>query len=234
MGELELKARRAWRRTTLLALIGAVVGAVIGGLLATTESGAVAVLTVVGFGASVGGLAGTFSILATTIGMSTAMQTTTAGLSPCRQAHGDASDQDRQPDPATRVRPRPPSTRARTTALHLPATRPRPVPAALRRHRRHPVPEARGRRCLRLGVHPVPLRSATHHRTDHDADPAASGSSVAAVPARGDRRGFPRSRGPDEDGRPHNQSASEPHDSAARPDSRCANRNRNRNRNRNH
>ncbi|OII04236.1 hypothetical protein BIU95_17140 [Curtobacterium sp. MCBA15_007] len=82
MGELELKARRAWRRTTLLALIGAVVGAVIGGLLATTESGAVAVLTVVGFGASVGGLAGTFSILATTIGMSTAMQTTTAGLSP--------------------------------------------------------------------------------------------------------------------------------------------------------
>lgn len=82
MGELELNARRAWRRTTLLALIGAVVGAVIGGILATTESGAVAVLTVVGFGASVGGLAGTFSILATTIGMSTAMQTTTAGLSP--------------------------------------------------------------------------------------------------------------------------------------------------------
>lgn len=82
MGELELTARRAWRRTTLLALIGAVVGAVIGGLLATTESGAVAVLTVVGFGASVGGLTGTFSILVTTIGMSTAMQATTAGLSP--------------------------------------------------------------------------------------------------------------------------------------------------------
>lgn len=82
MGEVELTARRAWRRTTLLALIGAVVGAVIGWLLATTESGAVAVLTVVGFGASVGGLTGTFSILATTIGMSTAMQATTAGLSP--------------------------------------------------------------------------------------------------------------------------------------------------------
>ncbi|ROS62838.1 hypothetical protein EDF42_2535 [Curtobacterium sp. PhB172] len=82
MGDLELTARRAWRRTTLLALIGAVVGAAIGWLLATTESGAVAVLTVVGFGASVGGLTGTFSILATTIGMSTAMQATTAGLSP--------------------------------------------------------------------------------------------------------------------------------------------------------
>ncbi|MBF4609247.1 hypothetical protein [Curtobacterium sp. VKM Ac-1393] len=82
MGELELTARRAWRRTTLLALIGAVVGAVIGGLLAMTESGAVAVLTVVGFGASTSGLTGTFSILATTIGMSTAMQATTAGLSP--------------------------------------------------------------------------------------------------------------------------------------------------------
>ena len=81
MGEPEAIARRAWRRTALIGSAGAVVGVVVGILLGAGESGLVAVLSVVGFGVSLGGLAGTFSLLVTTIRTSSAMQQPMAGAS---------------------------------------------------------------------------------------------------------------------------------------------------------
>lgn len=82
MAEPETIARRAWRRTALIAAIGAVVGIVVGVLLADSETGSVAILTVIGFGASAGGLAGTFSLLTTTFRAGAAMQRPLADLSP--------------------------------------------------------------------------------------------------------------------------------------------------------
>jgi hypothetical protein len=86
MREPEAIARRAWRRTALITAAGAAVGVVIGVLLGSSEHGLVAVLTIVGFGASAGGLAGTFAMLATTFRTSRAMQEPIAGLDPAERA----------------------------------------------------------------------------------------------------------------------------------------------------
>jgi hypothetical protein len=82
MREPEAIARRAWRRTALITAAGAAVGVVIGVLLGSSEHGPVAALTVICFGASAGGLAGTFAMLATTFRTSPAMQRPLVNLNP--------------------------------------------------------------------------------------------------------------------------------------------------------
>lgn len=82
MEDLTSAARRAWRRTVPIAIVGFIVGAVVGWFLSGDESGFDRVLSVVGFGCGVGGLAGTFSLLVTTIRFASAVQRPLRGLDP--------------------------------------------------------------------------------------------------------------------------------------------------------
>ncbi|MFJ3035644.1 hypothetical protein ACIPC2_14645 [Curtobacterium pusillum] len=80
MGEHDDTVRRARRRTTLLAVIGAVVGAVVGWFTGTGQPPAVFILGVIGFAVGLGGLVGAFSLLPTTASLSSQMLATTRGL----------------------------------------------------------------------------------------------------------------------------------------------------------
>lgn len=80
MGELDEIARRAWRRTIPIAIGGFVVGAVIGALLPGTDSALGRFLSVVGFGLSVGGLSGTFSLLTASLRLAPSLQWPLRGL----------------------------------------------------------------------------------------------------------------------------------------------------------
>jgi hypothetical protein len=80
MGELDEIARRAWRRTIPIAIGGFVVGAVIGALLPGTDSALGRFLSIVGFGLCVGGLSGTFSLLAASFRLAPSMQWPLRGL----------------------------------------------------------------------------------------------------------------------------------------------------------
>ncbi|MCJ1715401.1 hypothetical protein [Curtobacterium sp. VKM Ac-2922] len=78
--QLYLIARRARRRTVPIALAGLAVGAVSGAFVAVGQPPLVALLTVAGFGASGGGLAGTFSLLPTTTQLAPDVRLPVAGL----------------------------------------------------------------------------------------------------------------------------------------------------------
>jgi hypothetical protein len=80
-GTPEAIARRAWRRTVWIALAGAVVGAVFGVVLERAGAGPGRLLVVVGCTAAVGGLAGAFSMIATTLRLSPQLQAPLLGLS---------------------------------------------------------------------------------------------------------------------------------------------------------
>lgn len=82
MGEHDDTVRCARRRTTLLAVIGAVAGGAVGWFLGDTESPRALGLTVVGFAAAVGGLAGAFSLAVTTTRLSSLMSAPLDGLPP--------------------------------------------------------------------------------------------------------------------------------------------------------
>jgi len=77
----EAIARRAWRRTVWIALAGAVVGAVFGVVLERVGAGPGRLLVVVGCTAAVGGLAGAFSMIATTLRLTPQLQAPLGGLS---------------------------------------------------------------------------------------------------------------------------------------------------------
>jgi len=77
----EAIARRAWRRTAWIILAGAGAGAIIGVLLERVSPGPGWPLVIVGCTATVGGLAGAFSLIATSLRLSPQMQATLAGLS---------------------------------------------------------------------------------------------------------------------------------------------------------
>lgn len=77
----EAIARRAWRRTVWIALAGAVAGAVFGVVLERVGAGPGRLLVVVGCTAAVGGLAGAFSMIATTLRLTPQLQAPLAGLS---------------------------------------------------------------------------------------------------------------------------------------------------------
>jgi hypothetical protein len=81
MGELDEIARHAWRRTIPVAIGGFVVGAVIGAFLPGTDSALGQFLSVVGFGLSVGGLSGKFSLLTATFRVAPSLQLSLRGLS---------------------------------------------------------------------------------------------------------------------------------------------------------
>jgi len=77
----EAIARRAWRRTVWIALAGAVVGAIFGVVLERVGAGPGRLLVVVGCTAAVGGLAGAFSMIATTLRLTPQLQAPLGGLS---------------------------------------------------------------------------------------------------------------------------------------------------------
>ena len=77
----EAIARRAWRRTVWIALAGAVVGAIFGVVLERVGAGPGRLLVVVGCTAAVGGLAGAFSMIATTLRLTQQLQAPLGGLS---------------------------------------------------------------------------------------------------------------------------------------------------------
>ena len=80
MGEHDDTVRRARRRTTLLAVIGAVVGGAVGWFAGTGQPPAVFILGVIGFAVGLGGLVGAFSLLPTTASLSSQMLATTREL----------------------------------------------------------------------------------------------------------------------------------------------------------
>lgn len=80
MGEHDDTVRRARRRTTLLAGIGAIVGGVVGWFTGVGEPPAVIALGVIGFAVGLGGLVGACSLLPTTASLSSKMLAATRGL----------------------------------------------------------------------------------------------------------------------------------------------------------
>ena len=80
MSQLDEIARRAWRRTIPIAIGGFVVGAVIGAFLPGSDSALGRVLSVVGFGLTVGGLSGTFSLLPASFRLVPSLQGPLLGL----------------------------------------------------------------------------------------------------------------------------------------------------------
>ncbi|SOC87308.1 hypothetical protein SAMN05660766_0977 [Curtobacterium sp. 314Chir4.1] len=80
MGEHDVTVRRARRRTTLLAVIGAVVGGAAGWFTGTGQQPAVFILGVIGFAAAFGGPTAAFSIMFTTVQLSSWVSAPLRGL----------------------------------------------------------------------------------------------------------------------------------------------------------
>ncbi|WP_439690581.1 hypothetical protein ACRQ4C_06725 [Curtobacterium sp. SP.BCp] len=74
MGDYEGIARRAWRRTTWIAIAGFVVGAVFGALFSDGEDALNRCLIILGFGMSIGGLGGAVSLFPATSKLGPSMQ----------------------------------------------------------------------------------------------------------------------------------------------------------------
>lgn len=74
MGDYEDIARRAWRRTTWIAIGGFVVGAIVGVFLADGESALRSLLIIVGVGLSIGGLSGAVSLFTSASRLAPSMQ----------------------------------------------------------------------------------------------------------------------------------------------------------------
>lgn len=74
MGDYEGIARRAWRRTVPIAIIGIVVGAVVGIIVSSGDDVLSRALAVLGAGMSFGGLAGAFSLLPASFRLAPSMQ----------------------------------------------------------------------------------------------------------------------------------------------------------------
>jgi hypothetical protein len=80
MDEYEGVARRTWRRTAVIVAVGLLVGGVAGWLVGHGGSTLSTVLTTIGFAFSLGGLAGTFSVMATSFGIARKLRAPMQGL----------------------------------------------------------------------------------------------------------------------------------------------------------
>ncbi|PYY34998.1 hypothetical protein [Curtobacterium sp. MCPF17_046] len=91
MDEYQGVARRTWRRTAVIVAVGLIVGGVFGWLVSHGESLVTTVFTTTGFAFSLGGIAGAFSVMATSFRIAMKMQAPMQGLPrPERQMIGRA------------------------------------------------------------------------------------------------------------------------------------------------
>ncbi|GAA1494950.1 hypothetical protein [Curtobacterium herbarum] len=80
MDEREAIARRTWRRTAVIAVVGLIVGGFVGWVIGHDDSPLLGALTTVGFALSFGGFAGAVSIVVSSIGISTKVRAPMQGL----------------------------------------------------------------------------------------------------------------------------------------------------------
>jgi hypothetical protein len=78
--EYEAVARRTWRRTAVIAVVGLIVGGAVGWVIGHEDSPLRGAITTVSLALSFGGLAGAVSILVTSVGISTKMRAPMRGL----------------------------------------------------------------------------------------------------------------------------------------------------------